>query len=83
MIIHNITSYIDTYNQHINTSNKLAFGEVFTPFHLVNTMLDTMPQNIWRNPQIQWLDPANGTGHFMMIIYSRLWRELQEWEPDE
>ena len=46
-------------------------------------MLDTIPQNIWTNPTIQWLDPANGTGHFMMIIYTRLWRELQEWEPDE
>ena len=83
MIIDNITSYIESYNQNINVSNKQTYGEVFTPFHLVNTMLDTIPQNIWTNPTIQWLDPANGTGHFMMIIYTRLWRELQEWEPDE
>ena len=83
MIIDNITSYIESYNQNINVTNKQTYGEVFTPFHLVNTMLDTIPQNIWTNPTIQWLDPANGTGHFMMIIYTRLWRELQEWEPDE
>ena len=83
MIIDNITSYIESYNQNINVTNKQTYGEVFTPFHLVNTMLDSIPQKIWANPTIQWLDPANGTGHFMMIIYTRLWRELQEWEPDE
>ena len=70
MIIDNITSYIESYNQNINITNKQTYGEVFTPFHLVNTMLDTIPQKIWANPSIQWLDPANGTGHFMMIIYT-------------
>lgn len=83
MIIENIQSYINSYNQNINITNKQTYGEVFTPFHLVNTMLNTLPYKIWKNPNLQWLDPANGTGHFMMIIYSRLWTELQVWEPDE
>ena len=83
MIIHNIKSYIDNYNQLINIGNKQTYGEVFTPFQLVNTMLDTIPQNIWTNPRLQWLDPANGTGHFMMIVFCRLWRELKDWEPDD
>ena len=78
MIIDNIQSYIDTYNQNINVNNKQQYGEVFTPFTLINSMLDQLPNHIWKNPDLQWLDPANGTGHFMMIVYSRLWRELQE-----
>ena len=69
--------------QNINITNKQTYGEVFTPFTLVHTMLNTLPPEIWKNPALQWLDPANGTGHFMMIIYSRLWRELREWEPDD
>ena len=81
MIIHNIQSYIDTYNQNINLNNKKQYGEVFTPFTLINSMLDQLPNHIWKNPHLQWLDPANGTGHFMMIVYTRLWRELQHWEP--
>ena len=83
MIIDNIQSYIESYNQNIDITNKQTYGEVFTPFYLVNTMLDTIPKHIWKHPHIQWLDPANGTGHFMMVIYIRLWRELQEWEPDD
>ena len=83
MIIDAIESYIEHYNQSINQKNKQTYGEVFTPFTLVRTMVDTIPIHIWRNPRLQWLDPANGTGHFMMIVFSRLWRELREWEPDD
>ena len=83
MIYDTITSYIDNYNQSINQQNKQTYGEVFTPFSLVHTMLDTIPIDIWKNPRLQWLDPANGTGHFMMIVFSRLWRELRDWEPDD
>tara|TARA_A100001015_G_scaffold107178_1_gene118907 strand:+ start:1915 stop:3174 length:1260 start_codon:yes stop_codon:yes gene_type:complete len=83
MIIDAIESYIEHYNQSINQKNKQTYGEVFTPFTLVRTMVESIPIHIWRNPRLQWLDPANGTGHFMMIVFSRLWRELREWEPDD
>ena len=83
MIIDAIESYIEHYNQSINQNNKQTYGEVFTPFTLVRTMVNSIPIHIWRNPRLQWLDPANGTGHFMMIVFSRLWRELREWEPDD
>ena len=76
MIIDNIQSYMNNYKQSINLSNKQTFGEVFTPFHLIESMLDTLPATIWKNPRLLWLDPANGTGHFMMSVYCRLWREL-------
>lgn len=74
---------MNNYEQSINLSNKQIFGEVFTPFHLIESMLDTLPTTIWNNPRLLWLDPANGTGHFMMSVYCRLWRELQDWEPND
>ena len=83
MIIDNIQSYMTQYKPSINISNKQTFGEVFTPFYLIELMLDKLPNKVWKNPRLQWLEPANGTGHFMMSVYCRLWRELLDWEPNE
>jgi site-specific DNA-methyltransferase (adenine-specific) len=51
---------------------KKEFGEVFTPIPLINEMLDKLPFEVWENPDLKWLDPANGMGNFMIIVYFRL-----------
>ena len=43
---------------------KKKFGEVMTPISLVKEMLDTLPKEVWSNPNLKWLDPANGAGTF-------------------
>jgi hypothetical protein len=48
------------------------FGEVFTPKTLIIEMLNKLPNYVWENPELTWLDPANGIGNFPMIIYNRL-----------
>jgi hypothetical protein len=47
-------------------------GEVFTPIPLINEMLDVLPQSVWGDQDLKWLDPAGGLGNFMVIIYFRL-----------
>lgn len=56
----------------VRKKEKKLFGEVFTPYSVIHTMLDSLPSNVWSNPDLTWLDPANGTGHFPMIVFERL-----------
>jgi type I restriction-modification system DNA methylase subunit len=63
-------------NLTIKKEEKDKFGEVFTPPALINEMLDRLPTEVWSNPDLKWLDPANGIGNFPMIVYERLIKEL-------
>lgn len=56
----------------IKIKEKNKFGEVFTPITLINEMLDKLDSNVWSNPNLKWLDPANGIGNFPMVVYHRL-----------
>jgi hypothetical protein len=62
---------------------KKKYGEVMTPLELVKDMLSTLPKEIWSNPNIKILDPANGNGIFPMVAIHALMKGLSEWEPNE
>ncbi len=62
---------------------KKKYGEVFTPMKLVNDMLDKLPIEVWNNPSLKWLDPANGMGNFPIAVYYRLMDGLKEKIPNE
>jgi hypothetical protein len=62
---------------------KKKFGEVFTPMILINEMLDNLPNNVWKNKNLKWLDPATGMGNFPIAVYLRLMKELKEIIPNE
>ncbi len=66
---------IDIYKKKFN-------GEVFTPMDIVNEMLDTLPSSVWKNPNLKWLDPANGIGNFSLCCYFRLMEGLKNVIPD-
>ena len=53
-------------------------GEVMTPLTLVNEMLDTLPKEVWSNPNLKWLDPCNGIGIFPSVIVERLMIGLKD-----
>ena len=61
---------------------KKKFGEVMTPLELVKEMLATLPEEVWSNPNLKWLDPANGTGPYPIMVIYKLMIGLAEWEPD-
>lgn len=59
------------------------YGEVMTPLSFVEEILNALPKEVWSNPYLKWLDPANGTGPFPIMVIYRLMEGLAEWEPDE
>jgi hypothetical protein len=62
---------------------KKKYGEVMTPLDLVKEMLATLPEDVWSNPNLKWLDPANGTGPYPIMVVYKLMNGLKEWEPDD
>ena len=67
----------------IRKKEKDDLGEVFTPSKLIEEMLDTLPKSIWSNPDLKWLDPANGIGNFPMLVYERLLKGLEAKIPNK
>jgi len=76
---------LDFINESLKPKNseKKKYGEVFTPLSLINEILDKLPENVWKNPNLKWFDPANGIGNFMVIIYYRLMNSLSIIIPND
>jgi hypothetical protein len=64
------------------TVDKKKHGDVMTPISLVREMLDTLPKEVWSNPNLKWLDPCNGAGTFPFVVIYKLMNGLAEWEPN-
>ena len=60
------------------SDNKLLYGEVNTPFSLVEEMFSIFPKEVFRDPTLRWLDPAAGCGYFPMVLYNLLMEGLRE-----
>lgn len=68
---------------HVGEVEKKTLGEVMTPLELVKDMLQTLPKDVWSNPNLKWLDSCNGTGPFLAMVVYKLMTGLEKWEPDE
>ena len=70
----NIIQVLDFINNNMTpkSKEKKDFGEVFTPMHLVNQILDKLPADVWNDKSLSWLDPANGMGNFPVAVFIRL-----------
>lgn len=51
---------------------NLSSDEVFTPPTIVNQILDLLPEYIWQDKEITFLDPACKSGVFLREIAKRL-----------
>jgi type I restriction-modification system DNA methylase subunit len=69
-------------NHQVSQSNTKKFGEVHTPFSLIDEMLDTLPKEVWFDPSKTWLDPAAGIGNYMIVVVERLMEGLKSSYPD-
>ena len=78
----NILNIIRQYLPAKDTEKKL-YGEVFSPPELICEMLDKLPEEVWSNPNLQWLDPASGIGNFSIVVYYRLMKGLELVIPNE
>ena len=71
------------YNPDIlETIANLSSDEVFTPPKLANEILDLLPEEVWADSTITFLDPAVKTGIFLREIASRLIDGLADQIPD-
>ena len=61
---------------------SLSNDEVFTPPQIVNQMLDLLPQDMWSNSKIKFLDPCCKSGVFLREIAKRLNDGLKDEIPD-
>lgn len=65
----------------INKENKIEYGEVFTPFLLIQKMFDLLknfPKDIFKNKNLKWLDTGAGTGNFSIYLYNELNEGLKD-----
>ena len=56
------------------------FAEVFTPKHIVKDMCDLVPEEMWVNVETTFLEPACGTGNFLVEILERKFKLCKDWE---
>lgn len=67
----------------VSATEVKTMGEVMTPISLVEEMLDTLPYEVWTNPNLKWLDNSNGVGTFFSVVIERLMKGLISFQPDE
>jgi len=61
---------------------KKQNAEVPTPVKLVDEMLNTIPVKFWKTPQ-KVFEPCCGKGNFVLGIFDRFYKGLEEIYPDE
>lgn len=61
---------------------NLSNDEVFTPPQVANLILDLLPESIWSNKDIKFLDPVSKSGIFLREIAKRLMSGLEKAIPD-
>ncbi len=62
--------------------SHLSSDEVFTPPKLVNEILDTLPQELFKSPDTKFLDPCCKSGVFLREIAKRLIEGLADKIPN-
>tara|TARA_B110000858_G_scaffold152890_1_gene174233 strand:+ start:3826 stop:5151 length:1326 start_codon:yes stop_codon:yes gene_type:complete len=67
----------------INLENKHKYGEVHTPYKLINQMFALLPEEIFTDPSKKWLDPGAGRGYFSLYLLDKLMNGLKFAIPDE
>lgn len=46
-------------------------GEVFTPFVIVDQMLDLIPESAWKDPSFIFIEPTCGNGQFLVKVFEK------------
>lgn len=74
--------YIENFDI-LETITNVGNDEVFTPRKTCERRLDSLPQEVWSNPNYKWLNPATKNGIFEREIAIRLDGGLKEIIPDQ
>ena len=52
--------------------NKAKYGDVSTDRSLVLEIMSLIPEEVFRDPNLKWLDPGAGGGIFSQVLYEKL-----------
>ena len=70
-------------NLEVNIENKQNYGEVHSPYGLIEKMFGILPEEIYNDPSKRWLDPGTGRGFFALFLYHKLMQTLTSAFPDK
>lgn len=76
------SDYIEHFDI-LETITNVGNDEVFTPRKTADMMLDSLPDEVWHNPNYKWLNPATKNGIFEREIALRLDEGLKDILPDK
>ncbi|MGM9880765.1 MAG: Eco57I restriction-modification methylase domain-containing protein [Bacilli bacterium] len=79
--VESATDYIENFDI-LETITNVGNDEVFTPRKTCDMMLDSLPEEVWHNPNYKWLNPATKNGIFEREIAIRLDIGLKDVIPD-
>lgn len=76
---------IKLYDRHMSPLyyERKHLGQVFTPFILINKLIDEIPQSRMIDPSTTFLDPSAGMGGFLIVLYNRLMISLKSVIPNK
>jgi tRNA1(Val) A37 N6-methylase TrmN6 len=71
---------VNSFKQNFNIDKEIRYkyGEINTPFFLINKILDLIDPYEFENPDKKWLDIGTGSGYFSIILYKRLFKGLEK-----
>jgi len=71
--VRNLKETFELVKSYIGVSNveKKLKGEVFTPFDLIEDMLNSKSKEFWEDLDKKILEPANGIGNFIVVLVFR------------
>ena len=76
-----IKNYNNIYEikQELNVvkERKELYGEVFTPFTLINDIISLIPIENFKNKNKKWLDIGAGSGYFSIFLYFKILENLK------
>lgn len=79
--IETASDYIENFDI-LETITNVGNDEVFTPRKTCSMILDSLPDEVWHNPNYRWLNPATKNGIFEREIAIRLDEGLKDVIPD-
>lgn len=79
--VESANDYIENFDI-LETITNVGNDEVFTPRKTCDMILDSLPEEVWHNPDYKWLNPATKNGIFEREIAIRLDNGLKDVIPD-
>ena len=67
----------------VSKEDKLKYGEIYTPFSLIEQMFNLFDPIVFTQKDKKWLDPGAGTGYFSIYLFDKLNKGLLSVIPNE